>query len=82
MNLNDLITDYNKAIEDDKVLEGQYQLLQNQLTKSLAELGMTYEEALEKEKELKEKLTTSIPKIEAYIQAVEEKKAIAQEYLV
>lgn len=82
MNLNELIKEYHQAIEDDKILEGQYQLLQSQLTKALADLGLTYEEALEKEKELKIKLTNSIPKIEAYIKAIEEKKAVAQEYLV
>ena len=82
MNLNDMINKYNKAIEADKVLEGQYQLLNTQLTKALADLGMTYEEALEKEEALKTSITKSIPKIEAYIQAVEQKKARAQEHFV
>ena len=82
MNLNDLIDKYKKAVEQDKVLEGQYQLLTNQLTKALADLGMSYEEAIEKEEELRNYLTQSIPKMEAYIKAVEDKKLKAEESFV
>ena len=82
MNLNDLIEKYKKAIEQDKVLEGQYQLLSNQLSKALADLGMSYEEAIEKEKELRQYLTDNIPKMEEYIKAVEEKKHKAEESFV
>jgi predicted lipase len=82
MNLNDMIAKYNKAIESDKVMEAQYQMLETQMSKMLTELGMTYEEVLEKEKALKKSVNESLPKIQAYIEAVEEKKQLAEEQFV
>lgn len=82
MNLNDMIVKYNKAIESDKVMEAQYQMLETQMSKMLTELGMTYEEVLEKEKALKKSVNESLPKIQAYIEAVEEKKQLAEEQFV
>lgn len=82
MNLNDMIAKYNRAIESDKVMEAQYQMLETQMSKMLTELGMTYEEVLEKEKALKKSVNESLPKIQAYIEAVEEKKQLAEEQFV
>lgn len=82
MNLNEQLEKYNKAIETDKVLEGQYQMLNTQLNKMLADLGMTYEEVLEKEQSLKKSITSALPKIQSYIEAIEEKKRIAEEQFV
>jgi len=81
MNLNEMITRYNKAIENDKVLEGKYQVIEKQMNHLLAELGMTYDEALKREKELRKYLSESMPKIEKYIAKVEEKRQVAEEQL-
>lgn len=82
MNVNDLLKRYKDAIEKDKVINGQYEIVERQLTKLLTNLGMTYEEALKEEQKLKDYLQESLPKIEAYISTVEEKRLVAESKLV
>ena len=82
MSVQELINKYKKAIEQDKVLEGQYKVIENQLSKILTELGMSYEEALEREQALKKVLSENLPKIQAYIQTIETKKKVAEEHFI
>jgi acyl carrier protein len=82
MSVQELINRYKKAIEQDKVLEGQYKVIENQLSKILMELGMSYEEALEREQTLKKVLSENLPKVQAYIQTIETKKKIAEEHFI
>ena len=82
MDIQQLITQYNKAIEQDNKLEGQYQVIAAQLQKTLSDLGMSYEEAVERGEQLQKTLKESIPKIHSYIKYVEDKQQNATGILV